>query len=183
MSPWQGPCVLVLQDSLLSCPMSYAICDWEGVPLYEDMRASVTATVWWYPATLCRPLMSTAGADSTSYYARVYSGREGHCVVVGRREVLGWWFCKSSAGRRDLPLVIDAEFTAWASQPCRHTRGRQWNRCACIARYEVGCQLPEGHKSQQFQTCSCTCASTSMRSTKRVNTRWDKACLTTGSWA
>lgn len=52
------------------------------------------------------------GADSTSYYARVYSGREGHCVVVGRREVLGWWFCKSSAGRRDLPLVIDAEFTA-----------------------------------------------------------------------
>lgn len=67
----------------LSSPMSCALCDWEGVPLFDDMRRTTRATMWWYPATLGNPLISVATGESTSYYARAYSSRDGYCIMTG----------------------------------------------------------------------------------------------------
>lgn len=67
----------------LRSPMSCAICDWEGIPLFEDMRNTTRAAMWWYPATLDNPLVSTAGNMSTSYYARAYGSRDGYCIMTG----------------------------------------------------------------------------------------------------
>lgn len=66
-----------------SRPMCCIVCDWPDVPLYEELRSSVTVTMWWYPMRLQRPLESTVPGESTSYYARVFSGASDYCVVVG----------------------------------------------------------------------------------------------------
>lgn len=67
----------------LRSPMSCAICDWEGIPLFESMRRRVRAAMWWYPATLGNPLVSVAGKTSTSYYARAYGSRDDYCIMTG----------------------------------------------------------------------------------------------------
>lgn len=75
--------VLSVVTGALGLPMSCAICDWEGVDLFDGMRKTTRATMWWYPSTLRNPLVSVAGDHSTAYYARAYGTRDAYCIMTG----------------------------------------------------------------------------------------------------
>lgn len=78
-----GSAVRSAVEECTRIPMCCIICDWPCVTLYDELRSSVTAAMWWYPMQLREPLESSTPGESTSYYVRAFAGAEDYCMVVG----------------------------------------------------------------------------------------------------
>lgn len=73
--------------------------------------SNLSPRAWDAPVPTAPSHIFTSKVDGQRMWMLIYGRMCYYVTRLGRRSITGWWLCDGSAGRRDLPLVLDVEFT------------------------------------------------------------------------
>lgn len=74
--------------------------------------SNLSPRAWDSPPPTTSNYIYTSKIDGQRMWILMYGRMCYYVSRLGRREVMGWWMCDHSAGRRDIPLIVDVEFAA-----------------------------------------------------------------------
>ncbi|KAF7585533.1 hypothetical protein BBP40_010729 [Aspergillus hancockii] len=108
-----------LQDDYWEAVRSLHVMGYYPQSLYDLLNPStigqlsnLSPRAWDAPAPTAPTYVYTSKVDGQRMWILVYGRLCYYVSRLGKRSISGWWMCEGSAGRRDIPLVLDVEFVA-----------------------------------------------------------------------